>query len=330
MSTPANSLDITQAGLVKFDGISNFTGVTVTNHNVLLGGASNAITSVAPSATSGVPLISQGAASDPVFGAVSVAGGGTGATTLTGILIGNGTSAITSVAVTQYDVLVGGASNSISSIGPGNAGQVLQSGGNAANPAYSTATYPSTSGTSGTILQSNGTNFVNSTPTYPTSAGASGNALISDGTNWVSSASFSSSALTYVSITLTSAQIKALHATPIQVVAAQGSGKVIVTLDRGINKFFYGGSNVFVAGASQTVGLYYSTTNLLSTIGNPIITGTSSLYNTLLFGAVTSASLATLENIPLNLYNPIATEISGNAANDNTISFGLWYYVVTL
>lgn len=187
MSVPANALDITQQGLVKFDGSTTFTGVTVTQHDVLVGAASNGITSVAPSATTGVALVSQGAAADPAFGTVVVAGGGTGATTLTGVVTGNGTSAFTASPVTQYDVLVGGASNAISSVGPGSAGQVLQSGGAAANPAYSTATYPSTSGTSGTLLQSNGTNFVNSTATYPSTAGTSGTILQSNGTNWINS-----------------------------------------------------------------------------------------------------------------------------------------------
>ncbi len=74
-------------------------------------------------------------------------------------------------ALTQYDVLVGGASNAISSIGPGSAGQILQSAGNAANPAYSTATYPSTAGSSGNILTSDGTNFVSTTPATGTIVG---------------------------------------------------------------------------------------------------------------------------------------------------------------
>lgn len=91
MTTPCNSLDISQAGLVRFDGTSTFTGVTLTNH----------------------------------------------------------------------DVLVGAASNGITSVGPGNAGQVLRSGGAGADPAYSTATYPGTAGTAGTVLKSDGTNFVN-------------------------------------------------------------------------------------------------------------------------------------------------------------------------
>jgi len=95
-ATPANGLNISSAGLVKFDGTATFSGVTVTQHDVLIGAASNGITSVAPSATSGVPLISQGASADPAFGTAVVAGGGTGATSFTsnGVLYGNGTSAI--------------------------------------------------------------------------------------------------------------------------------------------------------------------------------------------------------------------------------------------
>lgn len=116
-ATPGNSLDITAAGLVKFDGTATFSGVTTT----------------------------------------------------------------------QFDVLVGAASNGITSVGPGSAGQVLQSGGNAANPAYSTPTYPSASGTSGKVLISDGTNNVYSTPTFPNASATSGKFIRSDGTNWIAS-----------------------------------------------------------------------------------------------------------------------------------------------
>lgn len=134
---------------------------------MLIGAGTTTITKVAPSATSGVPLISQGAAADPIFGTVTVAGGGTGATTITGVLTGNGTSPMTASPVTQYAVLVGSTANLVNSIGPGNAGQVLQSGGGAANPAYSTATYPSTAANTGRILREDGTNWVETTATYP-------------------------------------------------------------------------------------------------------------------------------------------------------------------
>lgn len=104
-----------------------------------------------------------------------------------GIVKFDGASTFSGVTVSQYAVLVGDASNGISSVGPGSAGQLLLSGGAAANPAYSTPTYPSTSGTSGKILVSNGTNNVYSTPTFPNASATSRKMIVSDGTDWVAS-----------------------------------------------------------------------------------------------------------------------------------------------
>lgn len=97
---------------------------------------------------------------------VAVNHGGTGATTLTGVLTGNGTSAITANTVTQNGVLYGGASNAVSSTATGSSGQVLQSAG-ASAPVYSTATFPSTATGTGKILRADGTNWVATTSTYP-------------------------------------------------------------------------------------------------------------------------------------------------------------------
>jgi hypothetical protein len=69
---------------------------TLTAHNILLGEGTSNVAFAAPGATVGVPLISQNATTDPIFGTAVVAGGGTGATTLAanGVLVGEGTSAI--------------------------------------------------------------------------------------------------------------------------------------------------------------------------------------------------------------------------------------------
>lgn len=53
-----------------------------TQHDVLISNTSS-INGATPSATSGVPLISQGSGADPIFGTAVVAGGGTGVTSLT-------------------------------------------------------------------------------------------------------------------------------------------------------------------------------------------------------------------------------------------------------
>lgn len=97
---------------------------------------------------------------------VPVANGGTGAATLTGILTGNGTSAVTANAVTQHGVLIGGASNAASSLGVAATGTVL-AGATGADPAF-TATPSVTSITlsSGTALS----NYVEGTFT-PTVVG---------------------------------------------------------------------------------------------------------------------------------------------------------------
>lgn len=122
---------------------------TVTAHDLLIGNGTGALTLLAPSATSGVALISQGAASNPAYGTVVVAGGGTGAVTLTGILTGNGTSAVTANAVTQHGVLIGGASNAASSLGVAATGTVL-AGSTGADPAFTGSPSVSGSVTAGT------------------------------------------------------------------------------------------------------------------------------------------------------------------------------------
>lgn len=88
----------------------------------LLVGTGSAYTNIAPSATSGVPLISQGAASNPDYGTAVVAGGGTGVTSNT-----------------AYSVLCGGttSTNPIQSVASvGSSGQVLTSNGAGALPTF--------------------------------------------------------------------------------------------------------------------------------------------------------------------------------------------------
>lgn len=72
---------------------------------------------------------------------------------------------------TAHGVLLGqGNRGTVTSLTPGTSGTILQSQGAGSDPAFSTATYPSTAGTSGNVLTSNGTNWLSSTPTSFTSA----------------------------------------------------------------------------------------------------------------------------------------------------------------
>ncbi len=123
-----NSINLTQAGLANYDGAGTFTGVTVNQHDLLVGGSGNSIISVAPSATVGIPVVSAGAAADPAFGTAVVPGGGTGLTS-----------------TTAYAVVAGGTSSTANLqqvSGVGTAGQILTSAGAGALPVWADAATP--------------------------------------------------------------------------------------------------------------------------------------------------------------------------------------------
>ncbi len=316
MPTPANSINEATTGIVGFTGTA-FTASPSTQYNIQIGGAtSSTLANVAPSATSGVPLVSQGSSSNPAFSTAVVAGGGTGQVTLTnhGVLIGQSTSAIAATAA-------------------GSAGQVLQSGGASADPTYSTATFPSTATGTGKILRADGTNWVATTATYPTTAGTSGNVLTSDGTNWISSAA-TGGGINSVTLPLTNAQLKALNTTGIQILAGQGSGTVIVIVSV-VLKLIYGGTNAFTNSPSTTIG--YGTTPA-ATGGGWVITvpvgfwqATASQYYLNPVGAV-ATGISTAATVAENgaLYIQTSTNITGNAAGDNTAKVQVNYYVISI
>lgn len=129
MVTPANPVNEATTGVVGFTG-TTWTATAVTQYDVIVGGASSStLANVAPSATSGVPLISQGASSNPAFGTAVVAGGGTGNTTFTAYApICAGTTA---TGVFQA-----------ASTGLSTSGFVLTSNGSSALPSFKAAPVP--------------------------------------------------------------------------------------------------------------------------------------------------------------------------------------------
>lgn len=131
----ANSLNMDEAGIQTFNtSTGNLTGSATTQYNVLVGDANNKLANVAPSATSGVPLVSAGAAVNPSFTTAVVSGGGTGNTTFTAYsVICAGTTAT-------------GVFQNVSGVGTST--QVLKSNGAAALP-----TWQSNAGVTGYALQ---------------------------------------------------------------------------------------------------------------------------------------------------------------------------------
>jgi hypothetical protein len=79
-----NSINLSASGIVKYDGAGTFTGITLTQHSPLIGGASNAITSLGP-LTNG-QLIIGNTSNDP--SAATLTAG-------TGVTITNGAGTIT-------------------------------------------------------------------------------------------------------------------------------------------------------------------------------------------------------------------------------------------
>lgn len=127
--------------------------VNILAHNVLVGNGTSAITVVQPAATSGVALISQGSSSDPAFGTVQIAGGGTGAVTKAA-----GFDALSPM-TTGGDIIYGGASGTGTRLANGSAGQFLTSSGTTVAPTWTTG-FSNPLTTTGDIIYG-----VSSTPT---------------------------------------------------------------------------------------------------------------------------------------------------------------------
>lgn len=122
---------ITNVGSLN-TGTFSLTGLT--NHNLLIGAGTDTITKVAPSATSGIPVISQGSSADPTFGTAVVAGGGTGKTTQT-----------------AYSLVAGGTTTTgaFQAVGPdASTHSILYGQGSSALPAFLTNGTPYVSGIS--------------------------------------------------------------------------------------------------------------------------------------------------------------------------------------
>lgn len=151
------------------------TGSTsLTQYRVLVGNGTSAVAAVAPSATSGVPLVSQGSAANPTFGTVAAAGGGTGQTSYAvgDILYADTTSSLAKLAdVATGNALISGGVNTAPSWGK--IGLTTHVSGTlpAANGGTGQTSY-----TTGDILYANSSSTLAALPDV-----ATGNALISGG-----------------------------------------------------------------------------------------------------------------------------------------------------
>lgn len=138
--------------------------------------------------------------------------------------------------------------------------------------------------------------------------------------------------LQWEDVTLTSAQVKALAATQIELVAAQGAGSIIQFMGATL-KLNYGGSNAFTETADNLVIKYtdasgVAVSDVIENTGFIDQTADTYTFAVPVKDPIVAASAG--ENAALVLDNNGDGEIAGNAANDNTLTVRVYYVVHSL
>lgn len=136
----------------------------------------------------------------------------------------------------------------------------------------------------------------------------------------------------YADVTLTSAQVKALAATQIELVAAPGASKMLHFVGAQL-KLDYGGTNAFTE-SSITLGIKFTddtgfqVSNTIEATG--FIDQTADTYSNAIpvLDSIVAASAA--DNKALVLDNLGGGEIAGNAGADNTLVVRTFYQVVSI
>ena len=208
-----------------------------------------------------------------VTGTLPVGNGGTGRATLTirGVLIGNATSGINSTTA-------------------GSAGQFLVSQGASADPTWTTATFPVTAGPTGTILRSDGTNWVATTATYPATTTIN-QILYSSANNTLTGLPTANGGI----LNTSSAGVPSVTATPTLGVQGTTQGSLILAnTNAGAYPLTIKSSNS--ASAAWTLTLPVN----VGSAGQPLITtdgaGTSAWSKVVLTQPATAATITILDN----------------------------------
>lgn len=187
-------------------------------------------------------------------------------------------------------------------------------------------------GTNATSMATNyGTVYYDGTRLVTTATGVAGQVLTSNGVGVAPSyQNATGGSILTATVVLTSAQVKNLFATPVEIIPAPAAGSFIKIIWI-TGKLTYGGSNVFTAGAAQIIDLGYDATyNIGRVMSNGgIVAAVNTTYQATL-ASVGAQDASNLEGRPVEAYNPVAVEIAGNAANDNTITVSVNYQIVTI
>ena len=135
----------------------------------------------------------------------------------------------------------------------------------------------------------------------------------------------------YADVTLTSAQVKALETTQIELVAAPGAGNVLA-FKGALLKLDYGGTNAFTE-SGDNLGIKYTDDSGVQVCTTIEMTGfidaTADTYTNAVPSADAIVAAAGAENQALVLDN-LGSAIAGNAANDNALVVRCFYQIVSI
>lgn len=147
--------------------------------------------------------------------------------------------------------------------------------------------------------------------------------------NTVATADLSKDTIQYAEVSMTSAEVKALRATPKTLVAAPGAGLVLEYLSM-VLLLDYGGTNGFTE-STNNLAVKYENGSGAAASGTIEMTGfidqTADTATTSIFKVDTIAAKTACENKALVLHNTSGAEIGGNAANDNVLRAKVAYRV---
>lgn len=133
-------------------------------------------------------------------------------------------------------------------------------------------------------------------------------------------------------VNLTSAEVKALRATPKTLVAAPGAGLSVV-VDSITLQLNYGGTNAFTESADNFVVQYGdSGTDITASIETTgFIDQTADQLAVIYPASIATMATATAGvNEEVQLFNTGDGEIAGNAAGNNTLNVTVAYHIVTM
>jgi len=154
-------------------------------------------------------------------------------------------------------------------------------------------------------------------------------AKVADGA--IATAALDPTTIQYATVTLTNANIKALRATPITLVAAPGAGKVIEFVS-GLLKL-NAGTNVLTESADNMAVKYTDGSGVVISTAieaTDFIDQAADTYTNAVPVADAIVVATGAENKAIVLHNTGDGEYAGNAANDATMTVGVAYRVHTL